>query len=53
MLSGGIIKAISVGTIILGMGVQLITNWLDEKKMEEKIDEKVNEALSKRDKEES
>ena len=31
---------------ILGMGATLLTDWVNEKKMEEKIDERINEKLA-------
>ena len=29
-----------------GMGATLLTDWVNEKKMEEKIDERINEKLA-------
>lgn len=47
-------KAIGVIATIAGAGLSLISNIVDDKKMEETIEEKVNEALAKREnKEES
>ena len=46
------IKAIGVATVI-GVGVNLITDWVNEQKMDEKIEEKVSEALARRDKDEA
>ena len=37
----------------IGIGVNLITDWVDDQKMDEKIDKKVNEALAKKEAEES
>lgn len=53
MTNGHIIKAIGIGVTIIGFGVNILTDWVNEKKMDEKIEEKVNEALAKRDEEES
>lgn len=43
------IKAIGVAATIIGVGVNLITDWVNEQKMDEKIEQKVNEALAKKD----
>ena len=45
------IKAIGVAATVIGVGVNLITDWVNEQKMDEKIEEKVNEALAQKDKE--
>ena len=44
------IKAIGVAATVIGVGVNLITDWVNEQKMDEKIEEKVGEALAQRDK---
>ena len=41
----------AVGTIVT-IAASLLSNWVDDQKMNEKIDEKVNEALAKRDEKE-
>lgn len=46
------IKAMGILATIIGVGVNLITDWVDEQKMDEKIEEKVNAALAKKDKDE-
>lgn len=46
------LKAIGIVATVIGFGVTLLTNWVDDKKMDEKIDEKVNEALAARNEEE-
>ena len=43
------IKAIGVAATVIGVGVNLITDWVNEQKMDEKIEEKVSEALARRD----
>lgn len=53
MLKNNLIRFIGFGAAILGMGVNLLSDWVNEKKMDEKIEEKVNEAMSRKDKEES
>ena len=47
------IKAIGVAATVIGVGVNLITDWENEQKMDEKIEEKVSEALARRDKDEA
>lgn len=47
------IKAIGVAATVIGVGVTLITDWVNEQKMDEKIEEKVSEALARRDKDEA
>ena len=47
------IKAIGVAATVIGAGVNLITDWVNEQKMDEKIEEKVSEALARRDKDEA
>ncbi len=51
-MTGAVIKGIGLAATVIGMGTSLITDWVNEKKMDEKIEEKVNEALSRRDKNE-
>ena len=46
------IKAIGIVATVIGVGVNLITDWVTEQKMDEKIEEKVSEALAQRDKDE-
>lgn len=52
-MNSKLIKILGIAATAIGMGATLITNWVDGKKMDEKIEEKVNEALAKRDGEES
>ena len=47
MTNGKIIKTIGIAVTVIGFGVNILTDWVNEKKM----DEKVNEALAKRDSE--
>lgn len=53
MLNNGVIKGIGIAATVVGVGVSLVTDWVADKKMDEKIEDKVNEALAKRDEEES
>lgn len=45
------IKAIGIAATIIGVGVNLITDWVNEQKMDEKIEEKINEALAQKENE--
>lgn len=47
------IKAIGVAATVIGVGVNLITDWVDVQLMGEKIEERVGEALAQRDKNEA
>ena len=47
------IKAIGVEATVIGVGVNIITDWVTEKKIDEKIEENVSEALARRDKDEA
>ena len=47
------IEAIGVAATVIGVGVNLITEWVNELKIDEKIEEKVSEALARGDKDES
>lgn len=48
-MNGKIIKIIGLAATVIGLGANLVTDWADEQKMNDKIDEKVNEALAKRE----
>ena len=48
MKNGKVIKAIEIAATVIGFGVSILTDWVNEKKMDEKIEEKVNEALASR-----
>jgi len=53
MINGKLIKVLGIAATVIGMGATLVTDWVNDKKMDEKIQEKVNEAFAKRDEEES
>lgn len=54
MINEKLIKVLGIAATVIGLGATLITDWVNEKKMDEKIEEKVNEALAKiEDEEES
>lgn len=42
------IKIIGMSATVLGVCATLVTDWVNEQKMDEKIQEKVNEALANR-----
>lgn len=46
MLNGKFIKTVSIAVTVIGAGVSILADWVNEKKMDEKIEKKVNEALA-------
>ena len=48
MINGKLIKVLGIAATVIGMGATLVTDWVNDKKMDEKILEKVNEAFAKR-----
>lgn len=48
-MNSKMIKVIGMAATIIGIGVNLLTDWVDEQKMDEKIEAKVNEALAKKE----
>ena len=48
-MNSKMIKAIGMAATIIGIGVNLLTDWVDEQKMDEKIEAKVNETLAKKE----
>lgn len=48
-MAGTIWKGIGIAATLIGVGATLITDWVDEKKMDYKIERKVNEALAKKE----
>jgi len=47
------LQIISIGSLILSAAAQLLSNFVEEKKMDELVDNKVKEALANQNKEES
>ena len=45
------VKILGIVATVVGMGATLLTDWVNEKKMDKKIYEKVNEAFAKLNKE--
>ena len=43
------IKVLGIVASLIGVGASLVSDWVNERKMEEEIDKKVNEALAKRE----
>lgn len=46
MINKNFIKIIGLAATVLGIGATLVTDWVNDKKMDEKIMEKVSEALA-------
>lgn len=42
------IKVLGLTASIIGVAATLLSDWVNEQKMDEKIEEKVNEALAKK-----
>ena len=53
MINNGLVKGIGLAATILGTGATLISEWVNDQKMNEKIEEKVNDVLSKKEEEKS
>ncbi|MDR1066195.1 MAG: hypothetical protein LBL35_02000 [Clostridiales bacterium] len=53
MINGNLIKVLGFAATAAGMGATLITDWVNDKKMNEKIEEEVSKAFAKRNEEES
>ena len=51
MINGKIVKILGIVATVVGMGATLLTDWVNEKKMDKKIYEKVNKAFAKLNKE--
>ena len=45
------IKIIGIAVTVIGIGVELLSDWVDERKLDEMIDEKINEAFENREEE--
>ncbi len=48
-----LIKILGIAATVIGMGATLVTDWVNDKKMDGKIEEKVIEALTKMNEKES
>lgn len=49
MKNGKLIKILGLVAAALGIGGSLLTEWLNEKKLDEKVEECVNAKLAERD----
>lgn len=47
-MNSKLIKVIGLTATLIGLGTSLITDWCDEKTMEETVEKKVNEALARK-----
>lgn len=52
MFTVGLVKGIGLAATTVGVGATLVTDWVNDKKMDQKIEDKVNEALLKKKEEE-
>lgn len=43
-----LVKFLGITATLLGAGTTVLSDWVNEKQMDEKIEEKVNEALQKK-----
>ena len=50
MINEKMVKIFGILATVVGIGATLLTDWVNEKKMDEKINEKINEALANREK---
>ena len=49
MINEKMIKILGIVATTVGIGATLLTDWVNEKKMDEKIIKKINEALANRE----
>lgn len=47
------IKILGMGATVIGMVATLLSDWVNDQKMNQRIEEKINEALDKKENEES
>lgn len=48
-MNSKVIKIIGMAATVLGMGATLVTEWVNDKKMDEKINDAVDKALAARE----
>ena len=46
-MNSNLIKILGIAATVIGVGATLVTDWVNDKKMDEKIEQKVIEALTK------
>ena len=52
-MNSNLIKILGIAATVIGVGATLVTDWVNDKKMDEKIEQKVIEALTKINEKES
>lgn len=52
MSNSKVIKAIGIAVTVIGAGVSVLSSWVDDKKMEERIEEGIDKALAEREQKE-
>lgn len=53
MKNKNLIKILGFAATVISLGASIVTDWVNEQKMDEKIEEKVNEVLANKTNEES
>ena len=53
MKNKNLIKILGFAATVISLGSSIVTDWVNEQKMYEKIEEKVNEVLANKTNEES
>jgi low affinity Fe/Cu permease len=46
MKSTNLVKILGLVATVVGAGATLLTNWVEERRMEEKIDERIDKRLA-------
>jgi hypothetical protein len=46
MINAKMVKILGIVATTVGMGATLLTDWVNEKKMEEEIDERISKKLA-------
>ena len=52
MLTHELVNGIGLAAMAVGVGATLVTDWVNDKKIDQTIEDTVNEALSKKKEEE-
>lgn len=47
-MNSKLIKVLGLAASVVGVAATLLSDWVNEQKMDEKIEEKVNEAIAKK-----
>jgi len=50
-MNSKLIKVLGLAASVVGVAATLLSDWVNEQKMDEKIEEKVNEAFAKKNEE--